>query len=162
MHRKYFGCTTGRTITSATDIYALSVIFYEALTGKKLFEDENPFIVMKRHQEEDPSPFIVSKKIPDRYQPLLLAMLDKNPARRPDFNHILSLLSGASLQVPGYRGLDVEPVTLTYGARRGDFDPQKLPYRCLDRSSPDPLGALAIVYHRNFLDPVTGNFNHLQ
>jgi serine/threonine protein kinase len=111
-------CETGDNITTATDIYSLGVIFYELLTGKQLFEDDNPFVVMKRHQEEDPTPF-VSKNIPENCRSLLSGMLNKAPEDRPGLNDVLAGLSSTALQVPGYRGLEVEPVIRTYKSEPG-------------------------------------------
>jgi serine/threonine protein kinase len=103
-------CSAGGKITSNTDIYALGIIFCELLTGKPVFSEENPFVLMKQHQEGDPAPFVMNV-IPQKYQSLILAMLSKDPADRPQIADILSELSTNALEVRGYTALEVADET---------------------------------------------------
>jgi hypothetical protein len=96
----------GGKITSASDVYSLGVMFYELLTGEKLFDDANPFVVMKRHQEEDPS-LLIKEKVPGKYRFLFASMLAKNPGERPSLNDLMVKISGVPLKTGKLRWEDI-------------------------------------------------------
>jgi serine/threonine-protein kinase PpkA len=70
----------GRPVDARSDLYSLGVIFYEMLTGQKMFEPAADAAVLVRMHAEAPVP-----RLPERlagYQPLLDRLLAKNPAER--------------------------------------------------------------------------------
>ena len=70
----------GREIDSRSDIYALGVMLYEMLTGKKPFDAENHMAILVHHAKA-PIP-----KLPERIasiQPLIDTLMAKSPADRP-------------------------------------------------------------------------------
>ena len=88
---------TGKPIDARSDLYALGVVFYEMLTGKKLYEGADTFAISYAHVYEPipmlPSPYegyqellnrLVAKEPDDRFQSAaeLMAALDK-PASLP-------------------------------------------------------------------------------
>ncbi len=107
-------CDGQGNISQSTDIYALAVLWYELLTGQRLFDDENPFILMQKHRENDPEP-LIRNNIPENCQNIMLHMLAKNPANRPSVEQIMASLSNQALQVPGYQTFDVKTETRRYG-----------------------------------------------
>ncbi len=111
-------CSPESKITPASDVYSLGVIFYELLTGNKLFNDVNPVQVMKQHEEEDPTPLITAN-IPEKYQKILSALLDKTAENRPEMNEILSHFSASAVKVKGYKSPKVETVVTDFKSRRG-------------------------------------------
>jgi len=70
---------TGMKVDQRSDIYSLGVLFYQMLTGKKLFTAESISKLIHSHLN-DPVP-----KLPDnisKYQPLIEGMLAKDPDER--------------------------------------------------------------------------------
>lgn len=65
------------------DIYSLSVILFEVLTGKSLFEAESPFQYLMRHVYAEP--MTLSQARPDKYfPPELQSFLLRGLAKKPD------------------------------------------------------------------------------
>lgn len=87
-------CVPDGRVSSATDVYALGVIWYRMLTGSLLFDDQNPLVVMRSHVERDPGPEVgAAVAEPDRT--LLLRMLAKDPTDRPGYDDIARALPQA-------------------------------------------------------------------
>ncbi len=91
----------GRKLTTASDVYALGIVFYETLTGLVPFDDKNPVQVMIAHQVKEPTPpskMLPEANIPPQMEEILLKCLQKNPeARYPS----ASELSDALLSLHG-------------------------------------------------------------
>jgi serine/threonine-protein kinase PpkA len=69
----------GEAVDARSDLYSLGVIFYEMLTGRKIFETENPARLANLHMNA-PIP-----RLPERlagYQPIVDRLLDKKPEGR--------------------------------------------------------------------------------
>jgi serine/threonine protein kinase len=69
----------GKEIDERSDLYALGVVLYEMLMGKKVFEGGDTFAISYAHVHE-PIPDLPEKKA--RYQTLLNKLLAKNPDDR--------------------------------------------------------------------------------
>jgi serine/threonine-protein kinase PpkA len=69
----------GQDIDERSDLYALGVVMYEMLMGKKLFEGEDTFAVSYAHVHEPP-PNLPEEK--SALQPILNKLLAKNPDDR--------------------------------------------------------------------------------
>lgn len=72
---------TGKTPTAATDIYALGVVAYEALAGKRPFTGESQMAIAMAQINETPPP--LPTNIDQRVQNLIMQCLAKKPNQRP-------------------------------------------------------------------------------
>ncbi len=72
-----------REIGPTTDVWALGVVLYEALTGTMPFDGPAPADLYRRIQEEDPiPPSRKSSEIPSDLEAICLKALAKEPSRR--------------------------------------------------------------------------------
>jgi formylglycine-generating enzyme required for sulfatase activity/tRNA A-37 threonylcarbamoyl transferase component Bud32 len=72
-----------RTIDQRSDLYALGVVFYELLCGKKPFEGTTPSALIYQHCYDEPElPQKVNPKITPEYQAVVLRLLQKKPENR--------------------------------------------------------------------------------
>ena len=74
----------GEDVDSRADIYALGCVAYFLLTGKLVFESDNPMRLVVRHMEERPAPPSrrTEQHIPRSLDDAVLGCLAKNPASR--------------------------------------------------------------------------------
>jgi serine/threonine protein kinase len=74
----------GEKPTAAMDIYAAGVVLYEILAGRHPFEDRKvPTALMAAHLHESPRPIGSKRAVHPRLEELVLCMLAKDPAKRP-------------------------------------------------------------------------------
>ena len=74
---------TAKTVDHRADIYALGVVFYEMVTGRKPFQADTPMAVLFKHASEPlPRPTQYTPKLPKGVEQILLKALAKNPANR--------------------------------------------------------------------------------
>ncbi len=70
----------GRTVTGATDVYALGAVAYCCLTGSPPFTGDNPLQVAVRHLDDEPPE--LPADIPQPVRDLVARALAKDPAER--------------------------------------------------------------------------------
>jgi len=74
---------TAKNVDLRADIYALGVVFYEMVTGRKPFQADTPMAVLFKHASEPlPRPTQFVPKLPKRVEQILLKALAKDPANR--------------------------------------------------------------------------------
>jgi hypothetical protein len=74
----------GRGAEPRSDLYALGVIFFELLTGRRPFTADSPYALLKQHcNEEPPRPSQIQPGIPPELEAIALALLAKDPSKRP-------------------------------------------------------------------------------
>lgn len=84
---------SGGQVTSASDVHALGIIFYEMLTGIRPFIGETTIEVMKQIMEIEPI-------APDKFRPeidrtlcdLVMFMIKKDPMHRPNVEAVYNIL----------------------------------------------------------------------
>ncbi len=108
---------TGGTLSAATDIYALGVLLYEALTGTVPFSGETALeAAMKRLHQAPPVPSALVKNLDPRWDATILRCLEREPLRR--FRSVLDVVRSVGQQtldprkavaVLGFRNLAGRP-----------------------------------------------------
>src|SRR5262249_17764489 len=77
-------CRGERDLTYKSDLYSLGVVFYELITGRKPFTADNAMEMFLKHVQEKPVPPAKSVLgMPVWLDTLILALLEKEPDRRP-------------------------------------------------------------------------------
>ena len=91
----------GAAVDQRADLYALGVVMYEALVGAHPFGARSPAAVLAAHREETPPPLEVRRPdVPPALAALVLALLAKDPAARPQSaNAVLHALRSAPADV---------------------------------------------------------------
>ncbi|MCD0461541.1 WD40 repeat domain-containing serine/threonine protein kinase [Roseiconus lacunae] len=76
---------TGGTTDERSDLFSLGAVMYEMTTGTSPFEAPSIVGVMKRIMDETPAaPSKLNPAINSTLSELIMALLEKNPARRPE------------------------------------------------------------------------------
>jgi serine/threonine-protein kinase len=74
----------GRGTEPRSDLYALGVVFFEMLTGRRPFMGDAPFAILKKHStEEPPPPSSFERAVPPELDAIVLRLLRKEPGDRP-------------------------------------------------------------------------------
>ena len=72
-----------RDIDARTDVYSSGVVLYELLAGKKPFDGEDAFTIMKAHTEQaPPSPMALNPQASEELSAIVLRALAKKPEER--------------------------------------------------------------------------------
>jgi serine/threonine protein kinase/tetratricopeptide (TPR) repeat protein len=73
----------GDVITPPVDIYALGIVMYEMLTGKRPFDAESPIAsAVKRLHEDPPSPRKYVADLDRRWEAVIMRCLERQPSNR--------------------------------------------------------------------------------
>lgn len=73
----------GRQVDARSDLYSAGIILFEAATGKRAFDSNALYDLLRQHIEQPPpSPRSLRPDIPPAYELCLLRALEKDPSRR--------------------------------------------------------------------------------
>ncbi|AFM19454.1 serine/threonine protein kinase [Mycolicibacterium chubuense NBB4] len=105
----------GAPASVADDLYAVGVIGYEAVTGRRAFPQDNPLAVARAIMDDPPPPLAVCCPGLD---PALAAVIDRAMARDPaqrfgSADQMRAALAGGAAPRPATRVLTQAPVPLT-------------------------------------------------
>jgi len=86
---------SGEEVTTAADVYALGLIVWEMLTGKRLFDHGSITQIAQAHNEPKPRLMSSIRDLPPKIDALLTQCLDEDPSRRPQSSReVLAMLPG--------------------------------------------------------------------
>ncbi|MBX7136454.1 MAG: serine/threonine protein kinase [Oligoflexia bacterium] len=89
----------GREVSNSADLYALGIMAYEMLTGELPFEAEVAATMMCKHLEDKPVPPAERVPgVPGWLNALILKLLEKDPAKRPQSAGELKKLIDSALK----------------------------------------------------------------
>lgn len=72
----------GEPISVKSDLYALGVVLYRALTGRLPFNSDTPVAVLRMHIEDPPPPLPAGT--PEALRSLVMRLMEKRPDARPE------------------------------------------------------------------------------
>ncbi|MCU0692232.1 MAG: serine/threonine protein kinase, partial [Polyangiaceae bacterium] len=91
----------GREVDARADLYALGVMFYEMLSGRRPFEADNPVTLLGMQVTQCPPPFAKTaptRPIPTELEALVMELLEKEAERRPtDARQVLDAIEQTRL-----------------------------------------------------------------
>jgi tetratricopeptide (TPR) repeat protein len=113
----------GRSLDHRADLYAFGMLLYRLLTGETAFGDRDVGqIVLAQLRERPRAPSTINPAIPVNLEVIIMQLLEKNPADRPDSAaHVQGLLevvntelkpSTSSMTLTGFEGLTVADLGL--------------------------------------------------
>jgi serine/threonine-protein kinase len=96
----------GQPVDARADLFSLGVVFWELLTGRRLFGDDNEAATIRKLMAcEVPPPHSLNPKVPKEVSALVLACLAKDPKDRfPSILHLYERLSSQLFSRPSEPG----------------------------------------------------------
>ncbi len=74
---------SGTAVDARTDLYALGVILYDLVTGRRPFDGESPYEIVIKHATERPlDPRVLNPRLSPGGAAVVLKLLEKDPASR--------------------------------------------------------------------------------
>jgi serine/threonine-protein kinase len=137
----------GRPVDARSDVYSLGVILYQVATGGRLpFHADSPQGLATQHAISPPVPPSKVAPVAPALERLILACLEKEPARRPSSAGALAVALAAALdEAAAPKVAPAPPPTPRRRAGSLATVPPVAPAPAPGRASPVGLGALALA-----------------
>lgn len=156
---------TGDQSQPATDIFALGVILYELLCGRRPFEGASLAAVLLSILQDAPDPpSRLNPVVPRELDAIVLQALQKDPVRRPAADELVEALLGIMIPRIEASGRSTEPSAIDRGFEVGPTMELVAPDRLPDEATrllelPDVVAVLLIIAGegRGAYYPITGN-----
>jgi eukaryotic-like serine/threonine-protein kinase len=106
----------GATLDARSDLYSLGVLFYQMLTGRAPFVDDDAVVVMARHIKDEPPPLSEvagDVEIPPAIEHVLQRSLNKQPAARPQSAEEFIAVLDAAVEATGSGASGVHNATVS-------------------------------------------------
>jgi len=79
----------------AADLYAVGVMLYEALTGRRPHDGSPVQVMVDKQMQEPPAPASIASEVPDDLSVVCMELLHFDPTRRPTAQRLLERLASA-------------------------------------------------------------------
>ncbi|MCT9931240.1 serine/threonine-protein kinase [Planotetraspora sp. A-T 1434] len=103
----------GAPVTPAVDIYALGVVAYECVAGRRPFDGDTPVTIALKHIREEPPP--LPADVPPAVRAVVERAMSKDPARRWPSAAAMSQAARQSVALGGAFDPGTAPATGGYG-----------------------------------------------
>ena len=84
----------GRGVTAASDWYSVGVVLFEAMTGRLPFVGDPDLVMITKRTQAASSPAELVDGLPEDLVSLCVALLERDPPRRPTGREVIARLSG--------------------------------------------------------------------
>ena len=118
--------TTGKELTTKSDIYSLGLVLYEIFTGKQAFEANNVHELISKHRTETPTtPSEFIKDIDPLVERVIFRCLEKDPRERPAsaLQVAMMLPGGNPLEAAIAAGETPSPEMVAAAPKKGALSP---------------------------------------
>jgi hypothetical protein len=116
----------GRTVSARSDLFALGLLLYEMLTGRRFFDARTVKDLLEQHAKPRASRIQGGPRLPDgEVEQLILRCLDEDPSRRPSSARALlaELPGGDPLDAAVAAGETPSPELVAAAGTAGDLRP---------------------------------------